>query len=527
MNEPRRLSVFVSSVQKELENERIAVTELVASDPFLGRHVRPVLFEQMPGSSLPAQDAYLSALGSCQVYLGILGFEYGRKGEDGLSATHREYQEAKRRDMPTYFFVKGDSSQDSRRDDDIKAFFEAVRDSHVYKRFGNYRILKEEVRSVLLAELEKRDLRPTDQESAIAVQTIAQASDFDSRLVDRADDRDLDGQLMLAFTKAVTGKFEDDIFPTISEEDPEKNEVRRTLLNRGLIWRNNETGRFHPTSGGLLLLGQNPEAIFPQVRVACNAWGGKERGGDPLDRLDLKEALPHAVEQAFAFLKRNMRHTTRVEGFSKVRIDEYPYEALREAVVNAVAHRDYDLQGSCIRIDKFEDRIEILSPGLPPAPLTVEKLNRLDYVPCSRNPNIARGLGFFERIEEQGDGIRRIINATTGMGLPRPTLSVRDGHFLIVFHGPGDDIQKLKPQGRPVFEVKGDLLSGLNQTQRKIVAYLLEHGEAKADDLADTLGVAGSTIRKNLKELRDRKPPLVTQDGTTKGAAYRLAESRE
>ncbi|HNM47737.1 MAG TPA: winged helix-turn-helix transcriptional regulator, partial [Candidatus Sumerlaeota bacterium] len=69
------------------------------------------------------------------------------------------------------------------------------------------------------------------------------------------------------------------------------------------------------------------------------------------------------------------------------------------------------------------------------------------------------------------------------------------------------------------------LLSGLNTTQRRIVAHLLEHGEAKADDLADALNVAGSTIRKNLKELRDRKPPLVTQEGgTTKGAVYRLAE---
>lgn len=524
------LNIFVSSVQKELENERIAVTELVASDPFLGRYVRPVLFEQMPGSSLSAQDAYLSALGGCEVYLGILGFEYGRKGEDGLSATHREYEEAKRRGMPTYFFVKGDNSQDSRRDDDMKAFFKAVRDEkagHVYKRFGNYQILKSEVRNVLLAELEKRGLRPTDAETAIAEQTIAQASDFDSRLVDRADDRDLDPQLALSFTKAVTGSREDVIAPTMKEEDPEKNEVRRTLLNRGLIWRNNETGKFHPTAGGLLLLGKSPEAVFPQVRVACNAWGGKERGGDPLDRLDLKVALPYTVEQAFTFLKRNMRHTTRIDGFSKLQIDEYPYEALREAVVNAVAHRDYDLQGSCIRIDKYEDRIEVLSPGLPPAPLTVEKLDRLEYVPCSRNPNIARGLGFFERIEEQGDGIRRIINATTAMGLPRPTLSVRDGHFLIVFHGPGADIQKLKPQGRPVFEVKDDLLSGLNQTQRKIVAYLLEHGEAKVADLADEVGVSGAAIRKALKELREGDQPLVVQDGPTKGAVYRLAGGEE
>jgi hypothetical protein len=80
---------------------------------------------------------------------------------------------------------------------------------------------------------------------------------------------------------------------------------------------------------------------------------------------------------------------------------------LREALVNAAAHRDYSLAGSSIRVEKFTDRIAILSPGLPPPPLTLEKLRTLRYLPCSRNPNLARGLSFFERMEEQGDGLRR------------------------------------------------------------------------------------------------------------------------
>ena len=73
-----KLRIFVSSVQKELENERIAITELVSSDPFLGRHVAAILFEELPASANSAEAAYLMALRSCNIYIGILGFEYGR-----------------------------------------------------------------------------------------------------------------------------------------------------------------------------------------------------------------------------------------------------------------------------------------------------------------------------------------------------------------------------------------------------------------------------------------------------------------
>jgi len=83
-----KLRIFVSSVQKELENERIAITELVASDPFLDRHAKTILFGELPASANSAEAAYLMALHSCDIYIGILGFEYGRKGPHGISVTH-------------------------------------------------------------------------------------------------------------------------------------------------------------------------------------------------------------------------------------------------------------------------------------------------------------------------------------------------------------------------------------------------------------------------------------------------------
>lgn len=160
------------------------------------------------------------------------------------------------------------------------------------------------------------------------------------------------------------------------------------------------------------------------------------------------EALPRAVERAFQFLKRNMRHTTRIEGFSKVEIDEYPYEALREAVVNAVAHRDYDLAGSCIR---------------------------------------------------------------------------RDGHFTVVFPGPGDHILELKSQhAHPVFEVADDVLKNLSETQRSIIKLLLAERKARVPDLADRLVLSQQAIRKALKALKARK--LVLQVGKARETAYLLNE---
>jgi ATP-dependent DNA helicase RecG len=509
--------VFVSSVQKELENERLAVAETVAMDPFLQRHVTPVLFEQLPASTAPAEFAYLDALHNCQAYIGILGFEYGRRGGDGLSAVHREFREAKRVGLPVFIFIKGESSLDSRRDTDLVTLLDEIRDErhgHVYKRFTHYQSLKMEVRRALLSELERSGVRPNSVEESIAVQTLAQASDFDSALVERLTLDDLDPELMARLAGSATGR---DV-PSLSSS-----EVQQTLLNRGLVWRDDAAAILRPSVAGVLLLGKRPDEVYPQARIAANAYGGVEKG-DPLDRDDIREPLPRAVERAFQFLKRNMRHTARVEGFSRVQIDEYPYEALREAVVNAVAHRDYALTGSCIRLDKYADRIEVLSPGLPPAPITLEKIELLNYMPCSRNPNLARGLSFFERIEEQGDGLRRIVNTTQGIGLPRPEFRFRDGHFMVIFKGPGDNILKLKSQAaRPIFEVEKIAVDTLTPTQKALLRILLEVPEAKTMAMARDLGLSRPAIQKALAQLKLKG--LVRQSGRTRDASYTLVEN--
>ena len=94
-----KLRVFVSSVQKELADERRAVKSLITSDPFLDEHCVPILYEDEPSMLKPAPQGYLDDLAKCQIYLIIIGSQYGRRFR-GLSATHHEYHFAQKKDMP-------------------------------------------------------------------------------------------------------------------------------------------------------------------------------------------------------------------------------------------------------------------------------------------------------------------------------------------------------------------------------------------------------------------------------------------
>src|ERR1044072_1918822 len=118
-----KIKVFVSSVQKELENERIAISSLITTDPFLMQHCEPVLFEYEPVPSRKQSKPYLKALDGCQVYLLLISKAYGNL--DGQrSATHHEYRHAQKSNLPTIVFIKGDNSSDGDRTAEPRAFIE-------------------------------------------------------------------------------------------------------------------------------------------------------------------------------------------------------------------------------------------------------------------------------------------------------------------------------------------------------------------------------------------------------------------
>lgn len=508
-----KLRAFVSSVQKELEDERLIVQNLLNTDPFLSAHCVPVLYELEPASPSKALDGCLESLDGCQVYLLIVGIQYGTPmGE--LSITHAEYRRAKEKGLLVLAFIKGDRRV--KREKGTAAFLEEIdTDGYKYKRFGNVIELQKEVRAALVKLLRDRfGIAPTSDENEIAEQTIEATSPFESRPLNRIRWQDLDHDVARRLMAAAERRKPDDL---------SMKELLAGAALRGLVWHEPASGEHYATAAGIVLLAKDPSAVFPQCRILADAYRGAEPDGDPRDHEDIRAPMPVAVDRAIAFVDRNTRHPMRIVDLNRIRLDEYPVEALRESLVNAVAHRQYEDAGRKILLEVFSDRVNVLSPGLPPAPLTLANLRRRKYRPCSRNPVLAQCLSSFHRIEERGSGFRRMHDQMLDHGLDPPLLGTDTGYFQVTFPGPGDAIERIRvPEKRLV--VTPAVEARLNERQKKAMAEVLRSGFVSSGWLVRELGVTYDTANRDLKGLAELQ--ILVREGRGRAARYVLREPR-
>jgi len=501
------LRIFVSSVQKELEDERLVVQNLVNTDPFLSAHCIPVLYEFEPASPEKALEGCLKSLDGCQVYLLIAGLQYGMS-VGKLSITHAEYRRAKKNKLPVLAFIKGD--RNVKREKGMATLLaELESDGPKYKRFGNVIELQKEVREALVRLLRDRfGIAPTSDENEIAEQTIEATSVFESQPLNRIRWQEVDLDVARRLIAAAEQRKPEDL----SEED-----LLSGAALRGLVWHDPASGQHYATAAGIVLLAKDPSAVFPQCRILADAYRGAEPDGDPRDHEDIRGPMPLAIERAIDFIDRNTRHPMRVVGLNRVRLDEYPTAGLREALVNAVAHRQYDDAGRKILLEVFADRVALSSPGLPPKPITLASLRKGKYRPCSRNPVLAQCLSYFHRIEERGSGFRRMRDQMRGHGLDQPILGADTGYFQITFPGPGENIERLRaPEERLL--VTPAVEAQLNERQRQILAHALETGSVTTGWCIETLGVVRDTAHRDLVGLVELN--LMIRKGSGRGAKY-------
>lgn len=506
------LRIFVSSVQKELEDERLIVQNLVSTDPFLAAHCVPVLYEFEPASPNKALKGCLESLDGCNVYLLIVGVEYGTP-VGKISITHAEYRRAKENNLPVLAFIKGERHV-QREKGTVALLAELDADAPKYKRFGNVIELQKEVRAALVKLLQDQfGIAPTSDENEIAGQTIEATSAFESRPLDRVRWRDLDLDVARRLIAAAEQRKPDALT---------KDDLLAGAALRGLVWHEPTSGEHYATAAGIVLLAKDPSAVFPQCRILADAYRGAEPDGTPRDHEDIRGPMPLAIERAIAFIDRNTRHPMRIVGLNRVRLDEYPVDGLREALVNAVAHRQYEDAGRKILLEVFADRVVLSSPGLPPKPITLANLRKGKYRPCSRNPVLAQCLSYFHRIEERGSGFRRMRDQMLDHGLDQPILGSDTGYFQITFPGPGENIERLRAHEKQLL-VTPAVEDQLNERQRIILAHALEIGSVTTGWCMETLGIVRDTAHRDLVGLVDMG--ILARKGSGRGARYVPRES--
>ncbi len=180
----------------------------------------------------------------------------------------------------------------------------------------------------------------------------------------------------------------------------------RMLENMRFIVRDAED-RPRLSLAGLLLFGERPQDDLYYARVSAVRWRGREAGESIIDRQEITGRLPQQIEHSVAFVERNTPLATSIEDVRQTDTPQYPRPALREAIVNAVAHRDYSLTGAQILLYVFDDRVEVRSPGGLPNTVTLDNIRT--HYSRARNETIARVLFNLGYVNSLGSGIPRMI----------------------------------------------------------------------------------------------------------------------
>ena len=257
-------------------------------------------------------------------------------------------------------------------------------------------------------------------------------------------------------------------------EVPEATPVNQVLRQMGLI----QDGSL--TAAAILLFGRNPQRLLTQAMVRCARFKGT-REVHFLDMKVIEGNIIDQVEEAMAFIRRNIRMGAEIRGLRREEKWEYPLEGLREAILNAICHRDYASSAN-VQIRIFDDRLEIWNPGKLPEGMTVEDL-RAPHESKPWNKLVANVFFLIKYIEQFGTGIQRILDDCRAQGLPEPTFEAQ-GHSLRVVFRPG--------------EFKG---AQLNDRQTKAVLHVQQQGYITRSQYETELGVSGRTANRDLNDL--------------------------
>ncbi len=184
----------------------------------------------------------------------------------------------------------------------------------------------------------------------------------------------------------------------------------------------------HPTVAGVVMFGRKPQGVLEASKVVAAAVSGVDIGNDLLDRTDLRGGLFAVVQQVEAFLQLHLRTAHEIVGFEPERRPEIPPAALREAVVNALVHRDYSIPGPC-RIFVLADRVEVRSPGRPPNTVDAEAMRAGIHVP--RNPHIYSRVVEAALATRAGTGIRRIARLLLDQGGGELGITISDAEVVL------------------------------------------------------------------------------------------------
>lgn len=476
----RRYKIFISGVQKELKAERRAVKEFIQRNFLLMDHFEVFLFEDVPAKGQAAQKVYFDEVRESEVYIGILGNQYGQVSKEKVSATEKEFRAAQQAKKEILIYIKGED--DKKRETGVQKLIKEIKDpkkGHSYKRFNN----TDELTSLIFESLV----------TFLRSEGIVGRGDFDERICRGATYEDIDEAKVRWFLRTAKAQRNYAVKIDAPLEDVF---IHLDLLKDGKL-----------TNAAILLFGKKPHKFFLQAEMKCIQLPGT-RFGKPFSSYQIYDGnLFEQVDRALDFVLSSIRfpveHQIGTAQFK--RYFEIPEFAIKEALVNAVSHRNYD-KTSGIQVMVFIDKVEIWNSGGLPHELTVEGLKK-KHTSHPANPLIANALYLAGYAQRAGTGTTDMIQACREQKCPEPEFEViRNLEFKTILP-------------RDTFTESFLEKANLNERQRQAVALIKEKDSISLADLQKIFKtVTRKTLYRDLQAMVNRH--ILKAHGDRKGRKY-------
>ena len=417
-----RKKIFISSVQSEFAEERQMLFEYITSDALFGIYFEPFIFENVPALNSSPSTIFLTEVENCDIYLGIFGKLYGYEDSDGVSPTEREFDAATLHNKVRLVYIKQSDQREYKEELLIKKAESVI----IRKGFNT----PDELRTAIYASLVNYLLE----------NEYIRTTPFDATLHPEATVADLNEEKIRDFADEAHRRRS---FPFDSSTD-----IIKVLTHLDLI-RDDRV-----SNAALLLFADRPQRYFISSTVKCAHFHGltvsKPIPSYHIYKGTVFEMIASAVD--FVLSKINLYTGDRSKS-PQVEVQyELPIRAVTEAIVNAVAHRDYTSNAS-VQVMLFPDRLEILNPGRLPFGLKISDL-LIAHKSIPTNPLLAETMYLNGTIEQMGTGTEDIVSLCKQMNLKQPDF-VQDSGFKVTLYRknsndqPTDQAPRVTPQVTP------------------------------------------------------------------------------
>lgn len=314
-------------------------------------------------------------------------------------------------------------------------------------------------------------------------------------------------------------------FEALRKRNPDAKHLRGSiseLSRRFSIIKEDSEGIMRPTLCGLLMFGDYPQQFYPSLCITILRYAGPRdgasRGDDSIiENQKIEGPIPTMLENALSVIRRNMRKGTLKTGLLAEDLWEYPELALREVVVNAVAHRDYGpwAAGTQVQVKMYSDALIVQNPGGLFGPVSEDTLDEANVIQAARNGFLMSLLERTGIVENRGSGIRTMVAQLARAGLPPPQFKDQGSHFRAIF------LNETLLDAATIEWLSTLAPHPLNERQRRALACLKRYKSIRNKDYCRLNNCDSRLTTVELSELRELG--LINQSGTRGGAVYYLS----